>query len=59
MIYCATSKCDGREVDHVFESSSDEDALEFAASQGWYFLEPEVDVELAPLIKPFKPRIVH
>ncbi len=46
MIYCATSTCDGREVDHVFESDSDDEALEFAESQGWYFVEQETDIEL-------------
>ena len=39
MIYCATSDCGGRQVDHVFDANSDNDAFEFATAQGWYFVE--------------------
>jgi len=39
LTYVATSNCGGREVDHIFESHSDDDALDFATSQGWWFVE--------------------
>ena len=39
LIYCATSKCSDRQVDHIFDANSDNEALEFAKAHGWYFVE--------------------
>ena len=57
MIYCATSIIDGLAVDHIFEVKTDDEAIKFAESQGWGFV--EIEVEVVPIMKPFKPRIVH
>ena len=46
LIYCATSICQGIEVDHIFEAKDDEEAMKFIELNGWELLREELATDV-------------
>ncbi len=55
MIYCATSICQGIQVDHIFEAEDDETAIKFIEANGWQTGPPEI--QFKPSRENFKPKL--
>jgi len=51
LIYCATSVCQGVEVDHIFEAENEAAAIKFIKANGWELLREELatDITFEPL----------